>query len=125
MYHASRKPPSVVKTVLTGDLDAPSSSGWAPFNGSGGTGLLGTVDMAFLILYALGMFYCGHLGDRLDLRHLLSFGMMLSGISASLFGLGFLQGIHSFWFDPNMHVPAQCAMSCSTHRGAECTSKSA
>lgn len=36
--------------------------------------LLGQVDLAFLGTYAIGMFYAGHLGDRLDLRWFLTIG---------------------------------------------------
>jgi OPA family glycerol-3-phosphate transporter-like MFS transporter 1/2 len=36
--------------------------------------LLGQVDLAFLGSYAIGMFFAGHLGDRLDLRWFLSAG---------------------------------------------------
>lgn len=36
--------------------------------------LLGEVDLAFLGAYAIGMFFAGHLGDRLDLRWFLSAG---------------------------------------------------
>lgn len=36
--------------------------------------LLGQVDLAFLGTYAVGMFYAGHLGDRLDLRWFLTIG---------------------------------------------------
>ncbi len=36
--------------------------------------LLGEVDLSFLAAYALGMFFAGHLGDRLDLRWFLSAG---------------------------------------------------
>ena len=36
--------------------------------------MLGQVDLAFLGAYALGMFFAGHLGDRLDLRWFLSAG---------------------------------------------------
>lgn len=36
--------------------------------------MLGQVDLAFLGTYAIGMFFAGHLGDRLDLRWFLSIG---------------------------------------------------
>lgn len=36
--------------------------------------LLGEVDLAFLGTYAVGMFFAGHLGDRLDLRIFLTVG---------------------------------------------------
>ena len=48
--------------------------------------LLGQVDLAFLSAYAVGMFFAGHLGDRMDLRIFLSVGMLGSGIFCCLFG---------------------------------------
>jgi hypothetical protein len=44
------------------------------------------VDLAFLSAYAAGMFFAGHLGDRMDLRIFLSIGMLGSGIFCCLFG---------------------------------------
>uniref|UniRef100_R7WCV9 Major facilitator superfamily (MFS) profile domain-containing protein n=1 Tax=Aegilops tauschii TaxID=37682 RepID=R7WCV9_AEGTA len=62
-FHASRRPPSIVKAVL--------SAGWAPFTGPEGTHRLGELDVAFLAAYAAAMFAAGHLADRADLRVLL------------------------------------------------------
>ncbi len=149
-YHASRKPPSIVKSVLHGsvhsvdllttdampgaqfgaeamgramggfvfgeeqegaaankkppkpdpahrnDTGADGSQGWAPFNDvENGQALLGDLDVAFLGSYALGMFVCGHLGDRLDLRMFLTWGMLGSGMMVVLFGMGYFWQIHS------------------------------
>ena len=101
-YHATRKTTSIVKSVLDpktanhGTLHWPSqlylqelkgpanntglTSGWAPFNGDGGTALLGQIDLAFLGVYAIGMFFAGHLGDRVDLRIFLTIGMVGTGL---------------------------------------------
>ena len=51
MYHASRKPPSIVKSVLnpTEEQRALGERGWAPFNGPDGKMLLGQTDVAFLL----------------------------------------------------------------------------
>ncbi|KAH7285277.1 hypothetical protein KP509_33G020300 [Ceratopteris richardii] len=128
LLHASRKPPSVVKNVLSSSdslnypiipsnnstaLEWPLSimfqkrvepfvskssisvsSGWAPFNGSSGTALLGDVDVAFLISYSIGMYFAGHLGDRLELRWFLSGGMVGSGLIVCLFGLAYWWNVH-------------------------------
>ena len=149
-YHASRKPPSIVKSVLHGSVHsvdglsteamfgahlgpaamggvvggtfvseeghagaaankkrpqpdpAPRNDtgvdgpGWAPFNDvDNGQALLGDLDVAFLGSYALGMFVCGHLGDRLDLRMFLTWGMLGSGAMVVLFGMGYFWQIHS------------------------------
>ncbi|KIZ03834.1 hypothetical protein MNEG_4124 [Monoraphidium neglectum] len=106
LFHATRKPPSVVKSVLKGDkitaankallsdAEVASSLGWAPFNGPNGSSLLGQVDLSFLAAYALGMFVAGHIGDRTDLRLFLSGGMVLSGLLTTLFGMGYFWDIH-------------------------------
>ncbi|KAF2285674.1 hypothetical protein GH714_007042 [Hevea brasiliensis] len=43
-------------------------TGWPPFNGTEGTHRLGEIDLAFLSAYSIGMFFAGHVGDRIDLR---------------------------------------------------------
>lgn len=119
-YHATRKTTSIVKSVLDpktthmGHVHWPRSyflgtsnaeqqnsglmSGWAPFDGSGGTAMLGQIDVAFLAVYSLGMYFAGHLGDRVDLRILLTIGMVGSGVFTALFGLGYWLNIHSFYY---------------------------
>lgn len=117
-YHASRKPPSIVKSVLHGSASADESEyhqavahrgqylifnetnhgslGWAPFNDpKDGKALLGDLDLAFLAFYAAGMFVSGHLGDRLDLRHFLTIGMLGSGTMVIGFGVAYFLEIHS------------------------------
>ncbi|KAG2451468.1 hypothetical protein HYH02_004066 [Chlamydomonas schloesseri] len=115
-YHAARKPPSIVKSVLRGSppvitkgrslladgglaisaSDPTTLNGWYPFNGDNGQTLLGQIDLAFLGTYAIGMFFAGHLGDRLDLRWFLTVGMIGSGIFTSLFGMGYFWDTHMF-----------------------------
>ncbi|XP_052208687.1 putative glycerol-3-phosphate transporter 4 [Diospyros lotus] len=122
-YHASRKPSSIVKSVLDPEhkkvnvvqpwpvgeffvkrqlVDTePNGSrdeGWAPFNGKDGTLKLGESDLAFLACYSLGLYVAGHLGDTLDLRLFLTIGMIGSGIFVGLFGMGYFWNIHFFWF---------------------------
>ncbi|PSR91686.1 Glycerol-3-phosphate transporter 4 like [Actinidia chinensis var. chinensis] len=112
-YHASRKPSSIVKSVLDqypkkanmvhpwpiGDFfvekelvgsegNGLRDKGWAPFNGTDATSKLGEIDVAFLACYSLGMYVAGHLGDTLDLRLFLTTGMIGSGIFVGLFGIG-------------------------------------
>lgn len=123
-YHASRKPSSVVKSVLDpqpnnkaqlhpwpvgnvfikgeyfleNDNTTFGKEGWVPFNGKDGTSKLGEIDLAFLAFYSMGMYFAGHLGDTLDLRLFLTSGMIGSGIFVALFGMGYFWNIHSFWF---------------------------
>jgi len=100
MYHASRKPPSIVKSVLNPDADskAKGAIGWAPFDGEDGTRVIGTCDFAFLASYSVGMFFSGHLGDRMDLRKFLTVGMLMSGLWVSMFGMGYYANVHSVWY---------------------------
>ena len=107
-FHASRKPPSIVKSVLGPTIPVNSSNislsspsngtGWAPFNGPDGLQLLGKLDLAFLSAYSIGMYFAGHVGDRMDLRLFLVFGMMGSGIFTILFGLGYWLNLHVLLF---------------------------
>ncbi|KAK1307344.1 putative glycerol-3-phosphate transporter 1 [Acorus calamus] len=116
-YHAARKTTSIVKSTLDPRSSSfnlyftpsPSPSragnrtlngGWAPFDGPDGTSMLGEIDLAFLSTYSLGMFFAGHLGDRLDLRlvRFLAAGMVGTGIFTSLFGFGYWTNIHSFYY---------------------------
>ncbi|XP_068635298.1 putative glycerol-3-phosphate transporter 1 [Aristolochia californica] len=119
-YHATRKTTSIVKSTLDpqstklGFSPWPSThflravrqnqvanltaSGWVPFNGSDGTEMLGVLDVAFLTLYSLGMYFAGHLGDRLDLRIFLTVGMVGTGVFTSLFGTGYWLNIHNFTY---------------------------
>ncbi|KAG1658428.1 hypothetical protein FOA52_009610 [Chlamydomonas sp. UWO 241] len=104
-YHAARKPPSIVKSILKGDGSTAAAAvsdrlllgpGWAPFNGPDGQALLGTVDLAFLLTYAVGMFFAGHLGDRLDLRIFLTVGMLGTGVFTVMFGCGYFWDMHFY-----------------------------
>ncbi|GLT40282.1 hypothetical protein SLA2020_144280 [Shorea laevis] len=120
-YHAARKTTSVVKSALDPQssdtglkfplrmsyLNEPAenrkfswliSDGWAPFNGLDGTALLGDIDLAFLSVYAIGMYFSGHLGDRMNLRIFLTVGMVGTGLFTSFFGVGYWANIHSFYY---------------------------
>jgi OPA family glycerol-3-phosphate transporter-like MFS transporter 1/2 len=89
-FHASRKPISIVKGVLKAE--------WTPFSGETATARLGEIDLAFLLVYSLGMYFAGHLGDRVNLRIFLTVGMIGSGTFVALFGMGYWWNIHSFIF---------------------------
>ncbi|KAL2550129.1 putative glycerol-3-phosphate transporter 1 [Forsythia ovata] len=122
-YHATRKTTSIVKSALDPQspdvnlkspfswrrayahkpLESPRNSwvlgaGWVPFNGSDGTSLLGELDVGFLFVYAIGMFFSGHAGDRMDLRRFLTIGMVGTGLFTSLFGVGYWADIHIFYY---------------------------
>lgn len=117
-FHASRKPPTIVKSVLGPEIQTrnatihasvlrsnsdPSQSsepaiGWPPFNGQRGPHRLGELDLAFLLAYSVGMYFAGHIGDSFDLRIFLTIGMVGSGILVISFGLGYFLNVHSFTF---------------------------
>lgn len=97
-FHASRKPPSIVKSVLSSNGSDPIHAGWAPFDGPTGAHRLGELDLAFLSSYSLGMYFSGHLADRLDLRLFLGSGMIATAISTAAFGLAYWLRIHRLSF---------------------------
>ncbi|XP_005378512.1 PREDICTED: sugar phosphate exchanger 2 isoform X2 [Chinchilla lanigera] len=110
-YHMSRKPLSIVKSRLhqncselinpINDTHSPNDTtwcSWGPFDKDDYKELLGAVDNAFLVAYAIGMFISGIFGERLPLRYYLSAGMLLSGLFTSLFGLGYFWDIHVLWY---------------------------
>ncbi|XP_076957032.1 putative glycerol-3-phosphate transporter 5 [Bidens hawaiensis] len=86
-FHASRKPPSIVKSTLQSQWQPPFTAA-----------RLGELDLSFLSTYAVAMFFSGHVGDRIDLRIFLTIGMMGSGLFTVLFGLGFWLNIHKLGF---------------------------
>ncbi|KAF2311715.1 hypothetical protein GH714_026339 [Hevea brasiliensis] len=120
-YHAARKTTSIVKSALDPQstevglkfipwrityLSEPEErrfswalgDGWAPFSGSDGTALLGELDLAFLCIYATGMYFAGHIGDRMNLRIFLTIGMIGTGLFTSLFGVGYWACVHNLYY---------------------------
>ncbi|GFO46624.1 glucose-6-phosphate exchanger slc37a2 [Plakobranchus ocellatus] len=108
-YHLSRKPISVVKSVLhqncskvhhdnSTNTSNPFWCDWAPFDDGDYKALFGTLDLCYLVAYAVAMFLSGHIADRMNLRIYLSLGMILSGIFTIAFGLGYFYNIHHFYY---------------------------
>uniref|UniRef100_A0A672HL48 Glucose-6-phosphate exchanger SLC37A2 n=1 Tax=Salarias fasciatus TaxID=181472 RepID=A0A672HL48_SALFA len=109
-YHLSRKPISIVKSELHRNCSTvirPANLNitnnvtwcdWQPFDQDNYQTLFGVLDNSFLVAYAIGMFFSGIFGERLSLRYYLSFGMVMSGLFTSLFGLGFYWNIHSLGY---------------------------
>ncbi|XP_052738740.1 glucose-6-phosphate exchanger SLC37A2 [Bicyclus anynana] len=108
-YHLTRKPISVVKSVLhqnCSGLTPPPGvrpaddqwCNWAPFDTSDANTLLGTLDSAFLFSYAGAMFVSGMIAERVDLRYFLSLGMLSSAVFCYLFGLGRTLNVHDISF---------------------------
>lgn len=108
-YHMTRKPISVVKSVLhrnCSELIPPDNipdddttwCDYAPFDTEDSSKLFGALDSAFLFSYAIAMFVSGYVAERVSLRYFLAFGMILSGIFTYLFGLAKPYNIHSLWY---------------------------
>ncbi|XP_016451765.1 putative glycerol-3-phosphate transporter 1 isoform X2 [Nicotiana tabacum] len=111
-YHANRKTTSIVKQALGPQspvvlpslpwqrniTQKPFRDGWLPFDGPNGTAMLGDLDVAFLFVYAIGMYFSGHVGDRMDLRIFLTAGMLGTGLFTALFGVGYWANIHNFYY---------------------------
>ncbi|EDW73917.2 uncharacterized protein Dwil_GK21661 [Drosophila willistoni] len=94
-YHMTRKPISVVKSVLQGNCSTTLDCGYAPFNGPDASTLFGMLDSAFLFTYAIAMFMSGFVAERVSLRYFLSMGMILTGVFTYMFGLARTSNIHS------------------------------
>uniref|UniRef100_A0A182MBW7 Sugar phosphate exchanger 3 n=1 Tax=Anopheles culicifacies TaxID=139723 RepID=A0A182MBW7_9DIPT len=121
-YHMTRKPISVVKSVLHrncstvtlppefvtpagGDPTAPSPlptdgtwCDYAPFDQPDFNSLLGALDSAFLFSYAIAMFFAGFIAERVSLRYFLALGMAFSGVFCYLFGMAKVYDIHALWY---------------------------
>lgn len=114
-YHMTRKPISVVKSVLHRNCsgvqippefinnggEPPNDSTWCdypPFDGPDSAALLGTLDSSFLFSYAIAMFFSGFIAERVSLRYFLALGMLFSGIFCYLFGVAKVYDIHSLTY---------------------------
>ncbi|CAD7013777.1 unnamed protein product [Ceratitis capitata] len=102
-YHMSRKPISVVKSVLHENCTNPKNTtdndcGYPPFDVPDASTLFGTLDSAFLVTYAISMFVSGIVAERVSLRYFLSLGMLFSGLFTLLFGAAKSWNIHTMWY---------------------------
>lgn len=111
-YHMTRRPLSIVKSVLHQDCRyaTPDASivvtennsetwcNWAPFDGDDAPRLFSYLDSIYLFTYAACMFVSGFVAERMHLRYFLGLGMLLSALSTHVFGMGYSLGIHSFAF---------------------------
>ncbi|GFY42419.1 sugar phosphate exchanger 3 [Trichonephila inaurata madagascariensis] len=98
LFHATRKTFSNVKVTV--------SATWTPMNTSlpsvfddnwNGHNLfkspsdtsvfLGVLDTVFMVSYASGLFISGAIGDRLNLKYVLAFGMCSSSLTVFMFGV--------------------------------------
>ncbi|TGZ67825.1 hypothetical protein CRM22_004571 [Opisthorchis felineus] len=103
LYHASRKPISVVKSVLhaaefSGDNAGDKSVGWKPFDQENWSQLIGGLEYIYLLVYAVSMVTSGYVAERINLRHFLAFGMLFSGLTNIAFGFAYYCGIHNYLY---------------------------
>ncbi|XP_031560576.1 sugar phosphate exchanger 3-like [Actinia tenebrosa] len=109
-FHATRKAFSNVKDTLqkewtphnnTYDLKPFTKWNSVHFfkNKDSAALFLGAMDTTFLSTYALGLYISGALGDRFNLRKVLSLGMCLSAIMVFMFGTASKWlGIYNIWY---------------------------
>ncbi|VDM41398.1 unnamed protein product [Toxocara canis] len=101
MFHASRKTLSGVKASVTADWTRNTTNA-SHFNNpfmpsvAEAETLLGLLDALFMVAYAISLFYWGWLGDRLNPRNVIAFGMVGSAAAGNWFGgdnRGFVMGL--------------------------------
>ncbi|XP_043944416.1 sugar phosphate exchanger 3 [Protopterus annectens] len=100
LLHSSRKTFSNVKVSLSNQWTPAIQNASVPefypeevwatnhlfLNTEGATLFLGVLDTVFLFAYAVGLYISGIVGDRLNLRFVLSFGMCSSAVVVFVFG---------------------------------------
>ncbi|KHN76278.1 Sugar phosphate exchanger 3 [Toxocara canis] len=100
MFHASRKTLSGVKASVTADWTRNTTNA-SHFNNpfmpsvAEAETLLGLLDALFMVAYAISLFYWGWLGDRLNPRNVIAFGMV--GSAAALVSFGSLPKWFGFY----------------------------
>lgn len=106
-YHMSRRPLTIVKSVLAPNCTEPHGINdtnrntcrpWKPFDVENPNALFGMLDSCYLFAYAGFMFLAGYMAERIHLRYFLSFGMIFSGIFTYLFGLAYYYNIHNLYY---------------------------
>ncbi|XP_023666162.1 sugar phosphate exchanger 3 isoform X1 [Paramormyrops kingsleyae] len=117
LLHASRKTFSNVKVSISAQWTPLPLNGSSPAfspkqtwegnklfeNTEGATLFLGVLDTIFLFSYAVGLYVSGVIGDRFNLRYVLSFGLCGSALVEFLFGT-LTEWIHFY------NVPFYCVL---------------
>ncbi|KAI3379779.1 hypothetical protein SNEBB_007791 [Seison nebaliae] len=102
VVHSSRKSLSNVKTTMgqhwTSLNNNVSTKSYIPLNGNnwnkqqffssmeGAAFFEGILDTVFLVVYSIGLFISGFIGERLNLKIFISCGLFVSGVCTLLFG---------------------------------------
>ena len=86
--------------INDGDFDNETRTGIdvAPAGLTNGKVLLGSLDTVYLIFYAFGLFFSGHMADHMSLRIFLTIGMLGSGIFVVMIGMASVFEIHQLWY---------------------------
>ncbi|GIY90170.1 sugar phosphate exchanger 3 [Caerostris extrusa] len=98
LFHATRKTFSNVKVTISATWTPQNTSlpdvfddnwnGHQLFDSPSDTSVfLGLLDTVFMVAYATGLFISGAIGDRMNLRYVLAFGMCSSSITVFMFGV--------------------------------------
>ena len=95
LYHACRKAFSNIKDIMGKSL-SPMNSTMYPYDiwqkeqmfesAKDANEFFGELDFLFLLAYGIGLFVSGIIGDRVNLRYMLTFGIVGSSILTSSFG---------------------------------------
>lgn len=89
-----------------------NSCNWAPFDDEATANrLMAILDTAFLVTYALVMFVSGIIAERMNLRHLVSIGSLITGIGLIAFGLSYPLDIHSMTYYTAIQIITGAAQS--------------
>ena len=139
-FHMGRRPLSIVKNVLNRDCSKVNNSvgaqqvdsqivstlstlevtptpndtscNWAPFDDNATANqLLAYLDTAFLLSYAIFMFFSGPVAERTNLRYFVSIGCVLSGLGLVAFGFSYSLDIHSMTYFIIVQIAAGAAQS--------------
>jgi len=84
-YHATRKTFSNVKTAMSKTWMC-SLVGLSKCSASQAESMQGMLDSVFMISYAVGLYISGYIGDRFNVRYVLSIGMCSSAVCVFMFG---------------------------------------
>lgn len=93
-YHASRKVFSAIKGILYQEKWMHSDY----YTSDNQAAMFGVMDSLFLFFYALGLFASGVIGDRMNLKNLISVGMIASASCIVFFAIGGYLNVHALSF---------------------------
>ncbi|CCI46907.1 unnamed protein product [Albugo candida] len=93
-FHFGRKSFAAMK----GELSAENWMETSLYSKDDQAKMFGLIDTVFMLTYAGGLYASGVIGDRYDLRKMITIGMLSTSAILLCFGIGGFAGLHSFWF---------------------------